>query len=858
MTQEVPENWSIKSLGEVIDIKGGSQPPKSQFVYEPQDGYIQLLQIRDFGKKPVPTYVPQEKVTKFCEKDDVLIARYGASLGRIVTGHAGAYNVALAKVIPWPGLFINRYLFYLLQTSVLQTPLKMISRSAQNGFAKHEVAHVQLPIPPLNEQHRIVAKIEELFSELDKGIESLKTAREQLKVYRQALLKHAFEGKLTEHLPSRQAGWRDPEFRNISGKLVPKDSQSYFAYVLVCKGGKLYKGFSSNLFERIDQHLAGQGAKFTKEHHPVSLLHFEMFDTEQEAVKREKYFKSGSGREWLYQLRGQQEEKHPTATELLERIKQEREARYQQQLEDWKAAMSADRQAVKQWPARRPPVERTGVGGEADLPCRQAGGKEGKKPSKPRKLKLPDPIDEEELSNLPLLPDGWIWVKLGTLTWSVKDGPHYSPKYKETGIPFISGGNIRPSGVDFENVKYISEELHLELCKRCKPAVGDILYTKGGTTGIARVNTYEHEFNVWVHVAVLKLVDSIKPFFLQHVLNSPFPYSQSQKYTHGVGNQDLGLTRMVNIILPVCSEQEQEQIIEEVDRSASVLDGLEEEIRIALEKSEALRQSILKKAFSGQLVAQDSKDEPASVLLERIAAEKAQAVANNKKRKVSGKKVRHKPSPVKVLPFKTRFKGISTTDLHAGILALAQSHYQDSEEALQNFGHIKGEKIVHLVEAHLGIDLARNPVKAAAGPNDYPHLMKVESRARKAGFFDVRRTRFRYALNKGRQFDGLVDKTKRVLGSRLTDVESLLELMKPLDTRQAEVAATLYAAWNNLLLDGQQPDDEAIVTEARENWHKGKLKIKRDRFFRGLQWMRDNGLIPLGKGEKVVRKGRRQ
>ena len=59
-----------------------------------------------------------------------------------------------------------------------------------------------LPVPPLNEQHRIVAKIEELFSELDKGIESLKAARAKLNIYRQAVLKHAFEGKLT-------AQWRE-------------------------------------------------------------------------------------------------------------------------------------------------------------------------------------------------------------------------------------------------------------------------------------------------------------------------------------------------------------------------------------------------------------------------------------------------------------------------------------------------------------------------------------------------------------------------------------------------------------------------------------------------------------------------
>jgi type I restriction enzyme, S subunit len=200
----LPKGWTIAMFEEILDIQGGSQPPKSKFLYEPKVGYIQLLQIRDFGKKPVPTFVPIKLATKFCKKDDVLIARYGASLGRIVTGLEGAYKVALAKVIDEHEVYNRRLLFYLLQTSLLQTPLKMLSRSAQNGFAKHEIAKIEFPIIPLNEQKRILAKLEQLLTDLEKGIEYLKTSKQQLKVYRQAVLKWAFEGKLTKFWRSQQ------------------------------------------------------------------------------------------------------------------------------------------------------------------------------------------------------------------------------------------------------------------------------------------------------------------------------------------------------------------------------------------------------------------------------------------------------------------------------------------------------------------------------------------------------------------------------------------------------------------------------------------------------------------------------
>ena len=217
--------------------------------------------------------------------------------------------------------------------------------------------------------------------------------------------------------------------------------------------------------------------------------------------------------------------------------------------------------------------------------------------NKVKKLKYQKPDNIQ----LPSIPSAWQWAQIGDVAWSIKDGPHYSPQYTSAGIPFISGGNVRPEGVDFKNVKYISNQLHEELIRRCKPELGDILYTKGGTTGIARVNTYKFDFDVWVHVAVIKIADTILPFYLQHCLNSPFCYQQSQKYTHGVGNQDLGLTRMINIVFPLCDIDEQEQVVSEIESRLSICDKMEQAVNESLQKAQSLRQSILKKAFEGHL-----------------------------------------------------------------------------------------------------------------------------------------------------------------------------------------------------------------------------------------------------------------
>lgn len=178
------------------------------------------------------------------------------------------------------------------------------------------------------------------------------------------------------------------------------------------------------------------------------------------------------------------------------------------------------------------------------------------------KIKKGKPLPEIAEDEVPFeIPEGWKWVRLGEIIFGVADGPHFSPKYQEQGIPFISTRNISSGRLDLSTAKYISRELHEELCKRCKPKKGDVLYTKGGTTGIAAVNDSDVEFNVWVHVAVLSLDQHVYPYYLAMALNSPHCYELSQEYTHGTSNRDLGLTRMVRITLPLPPLAEQKRIV---------------------------------------------------------------------------------------------------------------------------------------------------------------------------------------------------------------------------------------------------------------------------------------------------------
>ena len=170
----IPYNWVWVPHNNIINIIGGAQPPKSQFREYFSDGYIRLYQIRDYGESPLPVYIPIETATKQTKKGDILLARYGASLGKVFRAEAGAYNVAMAKAsVKYFNLIDENYLYFFYLSSIYQEKILSISRTAQAGFNNGDFVTMFFPLPPLAEQQRIVAKIEHLFATLKTIEESL-------------------------------------------------------------------------------------------------------------------------------------------------------------------------------------------------------------------------------------------------------------------------------------------------------------------------------------------------------------------------------------------------------------------------------------------------------------------------------------------------------------------------------------------------------------------------------------------------------------------------------------------------------------------------------------------------------------
>ena len=132
---KIPKSWVWCGHNNVLEISGGSQPAKNLFISVPKANYIRLYQIRDYGENPIPVYIPEELASKRTEKGDILLARYGGSLGKIFHAETGAYNVAMAKVIfKYPNVIFKDFAYYYYLTDLYQGRLKEISRTAQAGF----------------------------------------------------------------------------------------------------------------------------------------------------------------------------------------------------------------------------------------------------------------------------------------------------------------------------------------------------------------------------------------------------------------------------------------------------------------------------------------------------------------------------------------------------------------------------------------------------------------------------------------------------------------------------------------------------------------------------------------------------
>jgi len=191
------DGWEIKPFGEVCEIVGGSQPPKKDFIFEPKEGYIRLIQVRDYRTSKYITYIPKEEAKRFCTKSDLMIGRYGPPIFGIFRGIEGAYNVALMKAIPNEKILDQDFFYWFLKTDKLVRFVEKTSKRAagQDGVRKERLYTYPVPIPPLPEQRRIVANLNQAYTAIAKAKENAEQNLNNSKELFESYLQAVFENK---------------------------------------------------------------------------------------------------------------------------------------------------------------------------------------------------------------------------------------------------------------------------------------------------------------------------------------------------------------------------------------------------------------------------------------------------------------------------------------------------------------------------------------------------------------------------------------------------------------------------------------------------------------------------------------
>ncbi|HQQ69832.1 MAG TPA: restriction endonuclease subunit S, partial [Alicycliphilus sp.] len=219
-------------------------------------------------------------------------------------------------------------------------------------------------------------------------------------------------------------------------------------------------------------------------------------------------------------------------------------------------------------------------------------------------------------------------IALSHLCDKITDGTHHSPpNFPHGQFKYITAKNIKPWGLDLNNLTYVDEATHREIYARCDVRKDDVLYIKdGATTGTAVLNPLDEQFSLLSSVGVLRPGPAVRPKYLLYALQDPRTKAEMMEGVAGVAITRLTLKKLGAAEIPVAPLATQDRIVEKLEELLSGLDAGVAELKAAQRKLARYRQSLLKAAVQGELTAawraRHPPQETGAQLLARILAER--------------------------------------------------------------------------------------------------------------------------------------------------------------------------------------------------------------------------------------------
>lgn len=413
---------------------------------------------------------------------------------------------------------------------------------------------------------------------------------------------------------------------------------------------------------------------------------------------------------------------------------------------------------------------------------------------------LPSISDDEKKFSLPI---GWKWVRLQSAI-DVRDGTHDSPK-PAVGVntyPLVTSKDFYKGSINFESAKRISEADYIEIAKRSCVERFDILFSMiGGNIGNQVIVDTDAKFGI-KNVALFKYYDKelTFPFFVKLITESIAIDLQKVAIGGAQPFVGLGILRKLVIALPPIAEQH--RIVAKVDQLMALCDQLKTRLTQARQLNEQL----------------------ASTLVERALADDGQ------------------PAPV-------------TTDQKAArtLLAAEITHRLHSQ---RTFGQRKLQKVIYLAEHAARLAAIQGSyLRDVAGPHDRQLMNQVEGELQNLQWYErIERETVGYAyhaLSQAGQHQQAYNNAWSA--AERASIKQVIELMRDWDTDRCEMTVTLYAAWNDFILEGRPVSDEAIVEEVMHSWNDTKLRFGRTEWLAVLGEMKKHKiLMPSGFGKRTT------